>query len=227
VPYRGLEAELNTKTLTPEAGKFPEVNGEYVRVSGRVPVGDSAIDTDVYYSANGKAYFQRQAVQEVGEDDLGDLSSNQLGDIVEQQVAVDVAERKGYDVLYTDDGSNGIDMIARDDDGNIVIIESKYSGSDDRFTASDFDSERQGAKQMTDDSVELAFTGERTAVRKQLGDDYAEVTKAIRSRDYRKELVLAKPDTSRKLLANSPELLNRIDRANIVKFGQSPELSTQ
>jgi hypothetical protein len=118
-------------------------------------------------------------------------------------------------------------MIARDDDGNIVIIESKYSGSDDRFTASDFDSERQGAKQMTDDSVELAFTGERTAVRKQLGDDYAEVTKAIRSRDYRKELVLAKPDTSRKLLANSPELLNRIDRANIVKFGQSPELSTQ
>ena len=175
---------------------------------------------------NGGLYFQRQAAQEVGEDDLGELSSNQLGNIVEQQVAVDVAERKGYEVLYTDKGANGIDMIARDGE-DIVIIESKYSGSDERFTAIDFNSERQGAKQMTNEWVGLAFRGERAAVRDQLGDDYGEVRQAIRSNDYRKELVLANPDAEQKLLADSPDLLNRIDRASVVKLGEIPELSDQ
>jgi hypothetical protein len=173
---------------------------------------------------NGGLYFQRQAAQEVGEDDLGDLSSNQLGNIVEQQVAVDVAERKGYDVLYTDDGSNGIDMIARDDDSTIVIIESKYSGSDDRFTANDFNSERDGSPQMSTDWVQKAFNGEQTAIRRQLGDSFDEVRAAIVSEKYQRELVLAKPDHSEKLLANSPKLTDRIDRANVVKLGEIPEL---
>jgi Holliday junction resolvase-like predicted endonuclease len=176
---------------------------------------------------NGGLYFQRQAAQQVGEDDLGELSSNQLGNIVEQQVAVDVAERKGYDVLYTDDGANGIDMIARDGE-DIVIIESKYSGSDDRVTAGDFKSKRQGAKQMTDEWVQTAFTGELQAIREQVdAGTLAEIDDAISDGDYRKEAVSVTPHSSEKLIGNSPELSDRIDELNIVKLGGTRGLTEE
>ncbi len=177
---------------------------------------------------SGGLYFQRQAAQEVCEDDLGELSSNQLGNIVEQQVAVDVAERKGYEVLYTDDGVNGIDMIARDDDGNIVIIESKYSGSDERFSASDFNSERQGAEQMTNEWVELAFTGELRAIREQVdAKTLAQIDDAISDGKYRKEAISVTPHNSEKVIGDSSELSNRIDDLTVVKLGEIRDLTEQ
>lgn len=225
VPYAGLTDEFGTASITPTAGAFSAVNSKYVRVNGVQRVGDGQIGTEAYYMDNGGLYFQRQAAQEVGEDDLGELSSNQLGDIVEQQVAVDVAEQKGYDVLYTDDGSNGIDMIARDDDGTIVIIESKYNGPDDRVNPGRMDSEREGAKQMTDEWVSNAFNGEIDAIEGQLSDqELTEVAGSVQNGDFEKEVIWATPHRSPKAISDSDELLNRIDRANIVKLGQIPEL---
>lgn len=76
-----------------------------------------------------------------------------------------------------------IDSIARDDDG--TIVESKYSGSDDRFTASDSNSEREGAKQMTDEWGQNAFTGELQAIREQVdAETLAKVDDAISDRKY-------------------------------------------
>ena len=225
VPYAGLTDEFGTASINPTAGAFSAVNSKYVRVNGIQRVGDGQIGTEAYYMDNGGLYFQRQAAQEVGEDDLGELSSNQLGNIVEQQVAVDVAERKGYEVLYTDKGANGIDMIARDGD-DIVIIESKYSGSDERFTASDFDSERQGAKQMTDEWVELAFTGELRAIREQVdAKTLAQIDDAISDGKYRKEAVSVTPHNSEKVIGDSPELSNQIDDLTVVKLGEIRELT--
>jgi hypothetical protein len=227
VPYAGLTDEFGTTSINPTAGAFSAVNSKYVRVNGVQRVGDGQIGTEAYYMDNGGLYFQRQAAQQVGEDDLGELSSNQLGNIVEQQVAVDVAERKGYDVLYTDDGANGIDMIARDGE-DIVIIESKYSGSDDRVTAGDFKSKRQGAKQMTDEWVQTAFTGELQAIREQVdAGTLAEIDDAISDGDYRKEAVSVTPHSSEKLIGNSPELSDRIDELNIVKLGETRGLTEE
>jgi hypothetical protein len=117
-------------------------------------------------------------------------------------------------------------MIARDDDGNIVIIESKYSGSDDRFTASDFDSERQGAKQMTDKWVQKAFTGELRAIREQVdAETLAKIDDAISDGKYRKEAVSVTPHGSKKAIGDSPKLPTRIDELSIVKLGEIRELS--
>lgn len=197
---------------------------------GRKTVDDDTVDTAVGYvgQGDGRPYLETairlrskeggpDILHRYGLDSLDEaktkLSSNELtalkADLGEEVIAPKVLEEKGYDILYGVESKGsyeeGIDLIAKDPDGNIVVVEAKYASGDSAVGPGIYNSYRttsQGdVRQMTKPWVDDAF--EKEIDRGDIDGDYDEVEKAIAMDNYRRETVVVKSNRNGKTLSNS------------------------
>jgi Holliday junction resolvase-like predicted endonuclease len=167
IPNNELQSNLDTFD---SASDYPRtgVQTEIDRIRGTVAIEDidETVEASILYPNS-----RTDLLDESGADpnawadpDVGKARA----DIVEEDLAPQLLERRGYKVLCSgadcSGGDNGIDIMAWDPDanngdGDLVVVETKYRSNDGAAGPSAFDSSRDvdgesEAKQMTDDWIE-------------------------------------------------------------------------
>lgn len=219
VPETGLKAIDNLDTVS----AVRRVDGE-VKIDGE----KYGIETELGYPDDTERFYldNSDAVDSVEE--LRDLSSQQIGsDVVEADIAPQLVERRGWDVLYADEKGGtdpGIDLIARDNDGNIVVTEVKFTRKSDTPGKSLLGSTREldsgeDARQMTNDWIDDAFNDE---IADGEFDGYGEVRTAIQTGSYRKEIIVVQDGRTTKTLTRGINDFG-IDRVSIIRTGEVTE----
>ncbi|EJN57754.1 hypothetical protein [Halogranum rubrum] len=179
----------------------------------------------VRYADDGDDYLRTTG--RMPDADLSKLSNKEKGHLVEIEIAPRLLEQKGYTVLYsarhgrkgvTD---SGIDLIARDSAGEIIVVETKYTSTrtgvgKDLFYSTRRTDTGESVGQMSDPWIRSAFD-EIPHDEVALGA-YDDVSRAINSGTYRKEAVIVQATESGHTITPSMRALE-FDRVELVKLG--------
>lgn len=213
VPFDGLESNLDSIDQIEHSGRTTVVSGT---------VSDTSVT--MRYPDDGNAYLTNQF-------DLRGSSFRTRGQraaLAEDTIAPRIAQSKGYEILSMGNKqvtTEGIDLIARSPDGDIVIIEVKSNVRGKSVGASDFASTRTGPNgemydQMTDPWIKSAFRGTKPSdVR-----SYDEVEAAVRSGSYRREAIIVQNSRNGRSVRSS--VGSRVDNVEIIKLGDSDRISS-
>lgn len=213
VPFASLRSNLDTVDRVEHSGDMTIVRGT---------VSDTSVS--MKYPDDGTAYLNSRF-------DLGDSSfqgRQQRADLAENTIAPQMAGSKDYPVLsrrnkqVTDEG---IDMIARSPDGEIVIIEVKSTARGRAIGSSDFRSTRTGPNgetydQMTDQWIQSSF---RDSTPDEIRS-YDQVEAAIQSGSYRREAFVVQ--NSRNGASVRASIGSRVDHVEILKLGDSDRIAS-
>ncbi|SFR98036.1 hypothetical protein SAMN05216559_1961 [Halomicrobium zhouii] len=150
------------------------------------------------YPGDGESFYTSNSDYSL--DEIREMNNQDIGaDVVEEDIAPELIERRdGWDVVYAEQKGGtdaGIDVIAKDADGNYVITEVKFTGKSSTPGKGMFDSFRGDHRQMEDEWIQDAFDDE---IDEGSFDEYTEVKGAIRSNDYRKEAIVVQDASSGK-----------------------------
>ncbi|WP_312910862.1 hypothetical protein [Natronosalvus caseinilyticus] len=184
------------------------------------------IDVELTYPDDGGAFYTSNSDYSL--DKIRDMRNSQIGaDVVEEEIAPKLVERReGWEVVYGKQKGGtdkGIDLIAKDADGNYVITEVKFTGEEKRIKKSRFNSERtidDGTKvdQMEDEWIADSFAKDIDEADMDLDGEYSSVERAIETEDYKKEaIVVQDASVSRTIDKDLREL--GMDDVRIVRTG--------
>lgn len=190
------------------------------------------IDVKVSYPDDDRRFYTRNSDDSI--DEIRDRQPQQIGsDPVEEDIVPElIEEREGWDVIYGKQKGGteqGIDVIAKDPDGNYVVTEVKFTTKTevvdrDRVSASS----REGlsgsrVEQMEDDWIETSFTEDISKSDLDEPSEYSDLRRAIlQTNDYRKEAFVVQDGTVGKTTDSD---LNGIDmdRVTVVRTNGATE----
>lgn len=224
VSYFERSADLDSSNLRTLVRNTDTIDG-VERTDGGLTVETEAhnIDVDTAFKRDGEQYLRDEGG--VGNRDLADLSNQERGDIVEDEIAPMLMEERGYETVagFDKEASNeiGIDYIARDPETDqYVLVEAKFTSQfDGQNIGSGILDEGYGFKQMSGEWLEEAIERmeEKNIITPALTD---ELQAAIDTGQTQKSLVVVKnTEKGGRTIRPSLEELE-FDNVDIIQIGE-------
>ncbi|PSP84651.1 hypothetical protein BRC96_04190 [Halobacteriales archaeon QS_6_64_34] len=184
------------------------------------------IDTEMTYPDDRAGFYTRNSDYTIEE--IRDKRASQVGaDVVEEDIAPNLIEqREGWEVVYGKQKGGtdaGIDVIAKNADGDYVIVEVKYTGQNKAVGKRSLKSTRtlddgSTATQMEDEWISNAFKEEIESDELDVEGEYSELEIAIENKDYEKELLSVQDSSPTKSVDSNLETKG-IDIVNVIRTG--------
>jgi hypothetical protein len=198
------------------------------RVDGDIVINGEkgGIDTEMTYPDDRAGFYTRNSDYSIEE--IRDMRAQQVGaDVVEEDIAPNLIEqREGWEVVYGKQKGGtdaGIDIIAKNADGDYVITEVKYTSQNKAVGKRSLTSTRTlddgtTATQMDNRWINDAFTKEIERDELDVDGEYNNLQVAIENENYEKE-VLSVQDSSPSRSVDSDLESAGIDIVNVVRTG--------
>lgn len=228
ISYFERSSDLDSSNLRTLVRNTDTIDG-VERTDGGLTVETEAhnIDIDTAFKQDSEQYLRDEGG--VGNRDLADLSNQERGDIVEDEIAPMLMEERGYETVagFDKEASNeiGIDCIARDPETDqYVLVEAKFTSQfDGRNIGSEILDEGYGFKQISDRWMDEAILEVRQ--RGILESELAERLLNANEDEIRKAMVVVRngPKSSNTIRPRLNTEKYNIDHVDIIHIGKVVE----